>query len=70
MNSTEQKELWKEFKNIYKYGKEIDADVFGKDQWFRLPNQTKEGVENTEHIIQNGELDHFVLKICRKISII
>lgn len=69
MNSTEQKELWKEFKNIYKYGKEIDADVFGKDQWFRLPNQTKEGVENTEHIIQNGELDHFVLKYVEKATL-
>lgn len=69
MNSTEQKELWKDFKNIYKYGKEIDADVFGKDQWFRLPNQTKEGVENTEHIIQNGELDHFVLKYVERATL-
>jgi len=62
MNSTKQKQLWYEFRNQYNYGKEIDADIFGKDGWFRLPNQTKERIAETEHIIQRGELTHFVLK--------
>ena len=62
MNSTNQKDLWYEFRTQYKYGKEIDADIFNKEGWFRLPNQTKEGVEGTEHIIQKGELSDFVLK--------
>lgn len=62
MNSNEQKDLWYKFRTQYKYGKEIDADIFGKDGWFRLPNQTKEGVKNTEHIIQQGKLSDFVLK--------
>ena len=62
MNSNEQKKLWYKFRTQYKYGKEIDADIFGKDGWFRLPNQTKEGVKNTEHIIQQGKLSDFVLK--------
>ena len=62
MNSSSQKQMWYDFRNQYNYGKEIDADIFGKDGWFRLPNQTKERVAGTEHIIQHGELNHFVLK--------
>lgn len=62
MNSCEQKLLWNDFRNKYGYGKEIDADVLGKDSWFRLPNQTKEGVKNTKHIINQGEMKDFVLK--------
>jgi len=62
MESTYQKLYWKEFREKYGYGKEIDADIFGKNGWFRLPNQTKEGVEGTEHIIQQGQIQDFVLK--------
>jgi len=66
MNSIDQKMFWKEFREKYGYGKEIDADIFGKDGWFRLPNQTKEGVEGTEHIIQQGKIEDFVLKYVEK----
>ena len=62
MISSNQKIYWKEFREKYGYGKEIDADIFGKNCWFRLPNQTKEGKEGTEHIIQKGEIKDFVLK--------
>ena len=62
MNSSRQKLMWYDFRNQYKYGKEIDADIFGKDGWFRLPNQTKEQVIGTEHIIQQGNIIDFVLK--------
>jgi hypothetical protein len=62
MNSAEQKLLWTNFKEQYNYGTEIDANIFGKNGWLRLPNQTKEMVKNTEHIIQNGNIEDFVLK--------
>ena len=62
MGSNKQKEYWKNFREKYGYGKEIDADIFGKNGWFRLPNQTKEGLEGTEHIIQKGKIQDFVLK--------
>jgi phage/plasmid-associated DNA primase len=60
--SSKQKKLWKSFKEKYHYGDEIDADIFDKEGWFRLPNQTKEGVRGTEHIIQRGTIEDFVLK--------
>jgi hypothetical protein len=60
--SSKQKILWKTFKSKYNYGKEIDSDIFDKEGWFRLPNQTKECVQNTQHIIQKGEVADFVLK--------
>ena len=62
MLSSYQKIFWAEFKTKYGYGKEIDHDIFNKAGWFRLPNQTKEGVEGTSHIIQQGKLRDFVLK--------
>lgn len=62
MNSSDQKNMWSDFKNRYLYGDEIDAGIFGKDGWFRLPNQTKATVAGTEHIIQRGEIPDFVLK--------
>jgi phage/plasmid-associated DNA primase len=66
MKSVDQKKYWYNFRNKYGYGKEIDADIFGKNCWFRLPNQTKEGKEGTEHIIQKGEIEDFVLKYVEK----
>jgi P4 family phage/plasmid primase-like protien len=62
MNSKNQKNLWKQFKKIYNYGAEIDAGIFDKEGWFRLPNQRKESVDGTEHIIIKGENTDFVLK--------
>ena len=62
MKSSDQKVFWKNFREKYGYGKEIDADIFGKEGWFRLPNQTKERIVGTEHIIQKGENKDFVLK--------
>ena len=66
MKSSDQKVFWKNFREKYKYGKEIDADVFGKEGWLRLPNQTKERIIGTEHIIQQGKLEDFVLKYIEK----
>ena len=62
MKSSDQKVFWKNFREKYGYGKEIDADIFGKEGWFRLPNQTKERIVGTEHIIQKGKNKDFVLK--------
>ena len=62
MISSKQKIIWESFKNKYGYGNEIDSGIFDKDIWFRLPNQTKEKKENTQHIIQQGNLEDFVLK--------
>jgi hypothetical protein len=66
MKSADQKKYWYNFRTKYGYGKEIDVGVLGKNTWFRLPNQTKEGKEGTEHIIQQGEIHDFVLKYIEK----
>ena len=62
MKSNAQKVLWTEFKRQYNYGNEIDANIFGRKGWLRLPNQTKEQKKGTEHVIQKGNLEDFVLK--------
>jgi hypothetical protein len=62
MLSSKQKQLWIDFKKKFNYGHEIDAGIFDKDGWFRLPNQTKESKRNTQHIIQQGNIEDFVLK--------
>jgi len=62
MSTKEQKQLWVDFQAKYNYGKEIDAGIFDKDGWFRLPNQTKEGIVGTEHVIQHGVTKNFILK--------
>lgn len=62
MSSVNQKVYWKLFREKYGFGNEIDADIFDKDVWFRLPNQSKEGIKGTEHIIQKGDITDFVLK--------
>jgi len=80
MISSNQKTFWKNFRQKYKYGKEIDADIFDKDGWFRLPNQTKgllfnkknncyddiSTVEGSQHIITQGNIEDFVLKYIEK----
>lgn len=62
MLSSKQKKFWEEFKNKYGYGAEIDHNIFDKDGWFRLPNQTKEHITGTEHKIIVGTISDFVLK--------
>ena len=39
----------------------IDKSIYC-DKWFRMPNQTKEGVDGTEHFIVKGELIDFVVE--------
>ena len=47
------------------YGKEqnkvIDTSIYSK-HWFRMPNQSKEGVEGTEHFIVRGKMVDFVVE--------
>lgn len=62
MKSDKQKVFWSKFSKQYNYGKEVDFGIFGKEGWFRLPNQTKEGQKGTEHIIQQGNIEDFLLK--------
>ncbi len=62
MLSSKQKKFWAEFKNKYGYGAEIDHNIFDRDGWFRLPNQTKENNAGTEHKIVVGNIADFVLK--------
>jgi P4 family phage/plasmid primase-like protien len=38
----------------------IDKSVY-RNQWFRMPNQTKEGIAGTEHIIMRGKIEDFIL---------
>jgi phage/plasmid-associated DNA primase len=39
----------------------VDISIY-KDSWFRYPNQTKESMLNTEHIIQNGKIQDFIIE--------
>ena len=60
------KAIFKDFRLKYANdSKSIDVSHLGvgeSGQWFRLPNQTKEGKKGTEHIIKEGKLSQFVLK--------
>jgi phage/plasmid-associated DNA primase len=70
MKSSIQKDYWTIFCKKYGYGKEIDVNnIFNKKIWFRLPNQTKEGVKGTEHKIQVGEITDFILKYVEKAEV-
>jgi P4 family phage/plasmid primase-like protien len=40
--------------------KVIDVSIYSK-HWFRLPNQQKEQLKNTEHIIKRGNIEDFIL---------
>lgn len=46
----------------------IDTSVYG-NMWFRMPNQKKESVNNTEHIVIRGDLKDFILDYIPKNSI-
>lgn len=84
MVSSKQKTFWKIFREKYGYGKEIDADIFNKECWFRLPNQTKglvwnkklkqyepyETVEGSQHFITKGNIEDFILKYIEKSTLL
>jgi len=61
--SSKQKEFWQAFIDKYpQYKKILDYGHLGSEKkWFRLPNQTKEGKQNTEHKIILGEMKDFIL---------
>lgn len=63
MISNSMKYLWVKFSQTYGYDNEIDFGHLGSNgTWFRLPNQLKENVVNTEHKIQRGKLEDFILQ--------
>lgn len=63
MVSSSMKQLWIKFSQTYGYDNEIDYGHLGSNgTWFRLPNQLKENVANTEHKIQRGKLEDFILQ--------
>ena len=63
MPNKNQKIMWCEFAKKYSYStKEIDVAILDKDQWFRLPNQTKQSVSGTEHKIIRGVKKDFIKK--------
>ena len=47
-----------EYEKIYNKDKVIDTSIYSK-HWFRLPNQYKEGIVGTEHLIVRGDLIDF-----------
>ena len=61
--SSKQKEFYQAFIDKYpQYKKILDYGHLGcEKKWFRLPNQTKEGKQNTEHKIILGEMKDFIL---------
>ena len=61
-SSKQKKKLWLKFRDKYGFGKTVDAELFDKDTWFRLPKQTKRCKWRTEHVIEKGEMKHFVMK--------
>ena len=52
----------------HKLQKVIDTTIYS-DKWFRYPNQTKEGKEKTEHIIEKGLIQDFIIEYIPKNSI-
>jgi hypothetical protein len=46
----------------------IDTTVYG-DKWFRFPFQTKEMKANTEHIIERGDIQDFIVEYIPKESL-
>jgi hypothetical protein len=54
----------------YLYGdnrKCIDTSIYA-DKWWRLPNQLKESIVDTEHVIQKGKLIDFIVEYIPKTS--
>jgi len=62
-----QERFFKKNEKIFKYVddnnknvKVVDTGIYG-DKWFRLPNQTKEGVKGTKHKIKRGIMRDFLV---------
>jgi hypothetical protein len=51
-----------------KLQKVIDTTIY-TDKWFRYPNQTKEGKAKSEHIIEKGKIQDFIVEHIPKDSI-
>lgn len=67
MISSKMKQLWMKFSKDYGYTNEIDfGHLDNSGKWFRLPNQLKENVANTEHKIQRGTIKDFILQYIHK----
>jgi phage/plasmid-associated DNA primase len=62
------KEIFSYYDDKKKLNKVVDCGIY-KDSWFRYPNQTKEGIKNTEHIIKNGIIKDFIVEYINKDSI-
>jgi phage/plasmid-associated DNA primase len=69
MSNTLQKKYWDIFRQKYNYHRDIDLSVYNCEKWFRLPNQSKDNVKGTEHIILQGNPEDFVLKYIEKSSL-
>jgi hypothetical protein len=62
------KDIFSYYDSNKKLNKVVDSGIY-KDSWFRYPNQTKEGKENTEHIIEKGIIQDFIVDHIPKNSI-
>ena len=62
------KDIFNYYDSNNKLNKVVDSGIY-KDGWFRYPNQTKEAKENTEHIIEKGNIIDFIVEYIPKNSI-
>ena len=62
------KDIFNYYDENNKLNKVVDSGIY-KDSWFRYPNQTKEGIKNTEHIIEKGKIQDFIVEHIPKNSI-
>ena len=62
--------LTTKYPSLYlKNGKKlIDPSIYS-EHWFRCPNQLKESIPNTEHIIVHGKLEDFVVEYIPEYSV-
>lgn len=54
------KKLINKFKENMNYKTELDVTIYS-DKWWRMPNQKKNNKNDTEHIIEKGEMKDFVV---------
>ena len=62
------KDIFNYYDENKKLNKVVDSGIY-KDGWFRYPNQTKESKESTEHIIEKGNIQDFIVDYIPKNSI-
>jgi hypothetical protein len=55
------KDIFNYYDENNKLQKVIDTTIYS-DKWFRYPNQTKEQIENTQHIIEKGNIQDFIVE--------